>query len=169
MSKLQMIKSLYEYNEWANNELLHAASRVSEEELAREIGGSFGSIQGNLLHILGSHVSWLMRWTGKPPELAKVEPGRVMPAIRQSYNWAHDRLREFVGSLDESALEQVVSFMDPREGAWHTWQRPLWQVLLSVGTHGGHHRAEVAMALTSLGYAPGELDYSQFCWRRSST
>ena len=33
MSKLEMIRSLFEYNEWANEQLLEAAARVDEEEL----------------------------------------------------------------------------------------------------------------------------------------
>src|SRR3990172_11098579 len=101
MSKLEMVRSLFEYNEWANEQVLEAAARVNEEELTRERGVSFGSVQGILLHILGSHVSWLMKWTGEPPPLARVEPGRVMPAIRESFDVAHERLRAYVSSLTD--------------------------------------------------------------------
>src|SRR3972149_9739415 len=99
MSKLEMVRSLFEYNEWANEQVLEAAARVDEEALTRERDVSFGSVQGILLHILGSHVSWLMKWTGETPSIARVEPGRVMLAIRESYASAHERLRQFVGSL----------------------------------------------------------------------
>ncbi len=166
MSKLEMVRSLFEYNEWANEQVLEAAARVDEEELTRERDVSFGSVQGILLHILGSHVSWLMKWTGETPPIAKVEPGRVMPAIRQSYANAHERLRQFVGGLSDGRLDDVSSLMDPQGGEWRTWHRPFWQVMLSVGSHAMAHRAEAAMILTSLGSSPGEIDYSYFCWRR---
>ena len=36
MSKIEFIRSIYGYNEWANGHVLDAASKLSEEELARE-------------------------------------------------------------------------------------------------------------------------------------
>ncbi len=46
MSKLEMVRSLFEYNEWANERVLEAAIRVDEEELRRKREVSFGSIEG---------------------------------------------------------------------------------------------------------------------------
>ncbi len=128
---------------------------------------SFGSIQGILLHILASHVSWLMKWTDETPPLARIEPGRAMVAIRQSYATAHERLNDYVGSLTDARLDEVSALLDPQDdGEWRTWQRPAWQVMLSVGSHAMAHRAEVATILTALDSSPGEIDYSYFCWRQ---
>jgi uncharacterized damage-inducible protein DinB len=169
MSKLEMTRSLFEYNEWANCRMLEAAGQVDETELVRAREAGFGSIQGILLHILGSHVSWLMKWTGEAPPLARVEAGRVVDALRKSYGTVHERLREYVWSLNESQVEEVTSVLDPQDGTWRTWERPFWQVLLSVGSHAMAHRAEAALALTELGASPGEIDYSMWCWRRHAT
>ena len=166
MSKLEMIRSLFEYNEWANEQVLEAAARVDEEELTRKREVSFGSIEGILLHILGSHVSWLIKWTGETPRIAKVEPGRVVEAIRESYASGHERLGKFVETLTEKQLNEVSRLMDPQDGEWRTWSRPFWQVMLSVGSHAMAHRAEAAMILSELGSSPGEIDYSYYCWRR---
>ncbi len=165
MSKLEMVRSLFEYNEWANSRLLEAAAQVSEEELARERSVAFGSVHGILLHILASHVSWLIKWTGETPPIARVEPGRVVPAISQSYRDAHERLLAFVGTLTDAHLDDVASLIDPQDGEWRQWQRPLWQVMLSVGSHAMPHRGEAAMILSELGSSPGEIDYSMWCWR----
>ena len=67
MGKLEMIRRLYEYHEWADDRLLEAACRAPEETLTRGAEIPFGNARDNLLHILGSQVSWLMRWTGEPP------------------------------------------------------------------------------------------------------
>ena len=167
MSKLEMVRSLFEYNQWANEQLLEAAARVDEEELTREREVIFGSIQGLLLHNLASHMSWLMKWTGETPPVARIEPGRVMAAIRESYATAHERLQDFLGSLTDARLDEVSPLLDPQEdGEWRTWHRPTWQVMLSVGSHAMAHRAEVAMILSALDSSPGEIDYSYFCWRR---
>ena len=49
MASLDHIRALYDYNAWANEHLLEAASSVDEAELAKELGASFGSVEGNLL------------------------------------------------------------------------------------------------------------------------
>src|SRR3990172_6049570 len=127
MSKTELIRSLFDYNEWANNAILDAASGVSEGEITRDLGpggAGHGNLQGILLHILGSHVSWLMKWTGEPPHIARVEPGRVMPAIRESFDVAHERLRAYVGSLTDEALDAETELMDPAAGRPLRTSRP---------------------------------------------
>ncbi len=82
MGALQQIRALYEYNEWANDHVLEAASGLSEEELGRKLGACLESVQGNLAHTLVAQVVWLARWTGsgraKMPELDEV---RTLDAI----------------------------------------------------------------------------------------
>jgi uncharacterized damage-inducible protein DinB len=164
-----MVRSLFDYNEWANDRVLEAAARVDEAELLRERNASFGSIHGILLHNLGSHVSWLIKWTGAPPVLARLDEGHVVAGLKESYATVHRALRDYVGSLTEEQVEQVTSLSDPQDGVWRTWERPAWQMLLSVGSHAMAHRAEAAMLLTELGASPGEIDYSMWCWRGHET
>ena len=108
MSKLEMIRRLYEYHECADDRLLDAAARVAEQELARDANIPFGNARDNLLHILGSQVSWLMRWTGESPQLAKIEPGIVASALSESFAWAHERLRSYIGALTEDQVEAPI-------------------------------------------------------------
>jgi len=167
MSNRDIVRSLFEYNEWANGRLLDAAAEVNEADLEREFGGT--SLQAIFLHILGSHVSWLAKWTGEMPPLARVESGRVAAALRESYHAAHQRLWAYVGSLSDESLDAATSLFDPDENEeWRTWERPTWQVMLSTGTHAMQHRGEAALILTSLGHSPGQLDYSYWCWRSKS-
>jgi len=167
MSKLEMIKRLYEYHEWADNRLLDAAARLPEDDLSRDADIPFGNARDNLLHILGSQVSWLMRWTGEPPQLAKIEPGRVAEALSESFSSAHDRLRSYIGALTEGQVEAQIKFTEFDQGKPHELERPMWEMLLSVGSHGMSHRGEVAAVLTAAGASPGEIDYSEFAWRRT--
>ncbi|MEX1195525.1 MAG: DinB family protein [Dehalococcoidia bacterium] len=166
MSKLEMIRRLYQYHEWADDRLLTAAARVPEEVLTQAADIPFGNARDNLLHILGSQVSWLMRWTGEPPELATIEPGRVVTALSESYRWAHHRLGSYIGALTEEEVELPIKFVEFDGGKQHNLERPMWEVLLSVGSHGMGHRGEVAAVLTAAGASPGEIDYSEFAWRR---
>ena len=160
MSALEQIHALYEYNEWANNHVLDAASGLSEEELSQELGASFGTVQGNLWHAVGAQVLWLGRFTGsRPVELPSLEAGQVLDVIRQAYRTSHEGLRRFVESLSEDGLSRMISYVDTRGAAQ---ERLLWQAMLHVANHGTHHRAETALLLTSLRRPPRQLDYVFF-------
>ncbi len=167
MIGLDMVRSIFEHNEWANNRVIEAATLVSEEDLDSPFGET--SLKAILLHILASHVSWLAMWTGEMPPLARVEPGQVMAAIRDSYDTAHSRLRAYVDTLTYDSLIAVSELLNPdASGYWRTWKRPKWEVMISTGTHAMQHRGEAALILTSLGQSPGEIDYSYWSWRTKS-
>ncbi len=98
--------------------------------------------------------------------MAKVEPGRILAAMRESYDRAHGGIREMVGSLSDERLEEPMTLRNPdQDGGWRTWERERWHVLISMGTHSMQHRGEAALILTSLGHSPGEIDYSYWNWR----
>jgi uncharacterized damage-inducible protein DinB len=157
MHSLDQIRALFEYNEWANGHVLDAAARLDEESLARKLGASFDSIQGNLAHAVGAQNIWLSRWANRPmPAPPAPEAGRVIDALRAAYDASHAGLREFLASLDEEDLERSFDYVDTQGNAQ---SRVLWQTMLHVVNHGTHHRAETAMMLTMLGAAPRQLDY----------
>jgi len=167
MTTLRVITSLYDYHRWANERLLDAADRLNERELSRDAGIPFGNVQDNMLHILGSQVSWIMRLTRKQPELAKLEPGNVVSGMRQSFGWAHDTFASYIDSLTDEDIERVTPFIEFEGNSPHNLAQPLWEVLLSVGSHGISHRSEVATVLTRLGADPEQIDYSEYAWRHA--
>lgn len=72
MTARKMVNAFYDYHRWANERLLDAAAKVDEAELLGEADIPFGCVQDNMLHILGSQVSWIMRLTGAPPHLPRL-------------------------------------------------------------------------------------------------
>ncbi len=160
MGGIEAIRNLYEYNEWANGRLLEAASKLSEEELAREMGASYGSVQGSLGHLAGAQIVWLARWSeGTNPPLAQPQSLRGLAPVRSALERSHEGLRRFVASLSEADVERVVAYTDSRGVAR---ERPLWQLIAHVVNHGTQHRSEAAMLLAALGSSPGDLDYGHF-------
>ena len=63
-------------------------------------------------------------------------------------------------------MQAPMKFTEFDRGKAHELERPMWEMLLSVGSHGTSHRGEVAVVLTAAGASPGEIDYSEFAWRR---
>ena len=60
------IQLLFEYDRWANNRVLQAASALSAEAFTRDLGGSFCSVRDTLVHIIGGEWIWLAYWKTPP-------------------------------------------------------------------------------------------------------
>lgn len=161
MSKLELIRELYEYNDWANNHMLEAAKALTDEEFSRKQGASFESVEGNLAHIVGAQTVWLQRWTGgaNPKPVLEFQKMRGLPSIREAFEKSHAELRSFLALLTEERLEKVLAY---RDSAGNPYERPMWQLMSHVVNHGTHHRAETAMAMGLLGKPMRELDYTYF-------
>jgi len=161
MSKLELIRGVYEYNEWANNHVLEAASRLSDDELSRKQGASFESVEGNLAHIVGAQIVWLQRWTGgsNPKPVLEFQTMRGLPAIQELFASSHAGLREFIASLTDERLDETLAY---RDSAGNPHERVMWQLMAHVANHGTHHRAETAMAMCVMGKPMRELDYVFF-------
>jgi uncharacterized damage-inducible protein DinB len=157
---LPAVRALYAYNEWANGHVLDAAAGLNAEDYGRELGASFGSVRGNLEHVLSAQTVWLARWSGEgAAAMPAGDHSAGLAALREAYRHSHERLRAFVGSLNEDALSRVVTYVDTRGEAQ---ERALWQSMLHVVNHGTHHRAETALLLTALRNPPRQLDYMFF-------
>ena len=168
MSKLELIRALYDYNEYANNRVLEAAARLSGERFAEKQGASFDSVEGNLGHVVAAQMAWLQRWTTGGNTQPTTQLGAIsgLEEIRRAYERSHADLRRFLGSLTEEQLEGVLAYTDSRGNAF---ERVLWQLMVHVANHGSYHRAETAMALTAMGENPGDLDYVYFEIAREPT
>ena len=59
MGKLEVIRSMFGYNEWANDKILEAAAKLSAEELSRKSGLSPKGVTDTLAHAVGTQIFWL--------------------------------------------------------------------------------------------------------------
>jgi uncharacterized damage-inducible protein DinB len=161
MSKLELVRALYEYNEWANNHMLDATAGLTEEEFSRNQGASFESVEGNLAHIVGAQIIWFQRWNGgaNPKPVLEFQKLHGLPEIRETFDRSHAELRSFLASLTDDRLERVLAY---RDSAGNPYERVMWQLMSHVVNHGTHHRAETAMAMGPLGQPMRELDYTYF-------
>ena len=53
------IRTLYDYNAWANHRQLEAAAKLTTEQFLKPMGSIFGSILDTLAHIYGGEWVWL--------------------------------------------------------------------------------------------------------------
>lgn len=160
------IRNIFAYTAWADDLVLDAASRLSEEQLRSEPGGSRGSVLDNLAHVAGAQDNWLAAWRGEARGPRPEPPATgAMAWLRDRFARSHAGMEAFVGTLDDAGVEREIEFTS---GALRRKRWPLWQLMMHVALHSTQHRAETAVALTALGCSPGDLDYGHYCDIRQS-
>src|SRR6266849_9787674 len=110
------IRHLFDYTEWANGLAIDAATKLSEENLRREVQISHGSIFGTLRHMAGAEWIWLERWHGRSPakkeawSLWTTETCADLATLNQRWKEVVDRRTQFISELDESRLAAELPF-----------------------------------------------------------
>jgi uncharacterized damage-inducible protein DinB len=158
---LSSISLLYDYNYWANGQILAAAKKVTAEQFLAPAEFPFGGLRGTLVHILGAEQAWRVRFEGKA-HLIEDYLETAFPTIESlEARWREDEasMRAYLTSLREDDLEKGVSY--PINGG-KTRTRILWHCLFHLVNHGAQHRSEAAALLTRYGQSPGDLDFGIF-------
>lgn len=155
---LDEIRTLFDYDRWANQRLCEAVVALPHETADREIGFqfSFPTLKGMLSHILGAHIVWLGRWRGASP--AAVPSGKDfidLAVLRARWDQAEADLTAFVVGLSEADLARTIHYKNTQGQAFAL---PLGSLMQHLVNHGTHHRSEVATMLTMLDVSPPSMD-----------
>jgi uncharacterized damage-inducible protein DinB len=154
---LEIIRSLYEYNVWANQRVLLAASNLTPEQFLAPEGTSYPSVRDTLVHTMSAEWIWLSRWQGTSPRaMLEAIDFLNLQSIQKRWNAIEAETLRFIEQLNLPQLDEVVSYLNTRN---EKWAYPLWQQMFHQVNHATQHRSEVAAILTHFGCSPGELDY----------
>lgn len=154
------VAKLFAYGRWANALVLDSAASLEPEEFTRQIGGSFGSVQGTLAHLCGADWVWLERFLGRSPrELPAAEELTALPTLRARWKDVEEGLRTFADTLTPERLAQPLSYVSFK-GDPFTY--PLGETLTHLVNHGTYHRGQVATLVRQLGKSPATTDYSRY-------
>lgn len=154
---LDVIRSLYQYNVWANRRILTATSGLTPEQFVAPAGSSYPSVRDTLVHIMGAEWIWLSRWNGiSPNAMFAVIDFPNLQSIQTRWDAIEAETQQLIDQIDPSQLTEVVSYINTRG---EKWAYPLWQQIVHQVNHATQHRSEVAAMLTYFGNSPGDLDY----------
>ena len=156
----EMIRFLYQYNQWADRRTLDACIPLTNEQFTRNLGSSFGSVRDTLVHIYGADWVWNERFMGRSPS------GLAGPSAYPDLESVWEKLEEigcyyveFVSKLTGQDLERVIRY---KNIAGEELSNPLWQSLHQVSNHATYHRGQVATLLRQLGVKPLSTDLIMF-------
>lgn len=157
MDKLTL-SIMFNYNYWANRKILAAAQGLSTKQYMNDARLGFGSIHETLVHILAAERLWRRRMLDgeTPTRVLDVNDLRSLDELRMKWEEEEGLMRAGLDRLPEHALGQMVAYKTTKGVAYEGIR---WQVLAHVINHGTQHRTEVALALTTFGHSPGDIDF----------
>jgi uncharacterized damage-inducible protein DinB len=162
----QEMRTLYDYNAWANHRSLEAASKLTTEKFVQPMGSSFSSVRDTLAHIYGAEWIWLERFQGcSPSSLPDTTQFADVASLRERWNEHEARLLTFVGGLTQSDLDRVMEYKTLKFGVY---SNALWQSMQHLVNHGSYHRGQVATLLRQHGAEPILTDLMHFYRERAT-
>lgn len=154
------LKTLYAFNAWARKRILDAVAQLDEGAYRKDLGNSFGSVHGTVVHILGAEEAWLRRWHGmSPTALLSPDTFASFTEVRRHWDALEADYQRFLAGLTEQDVQRVFHYRDLRGNAYAT---PLWQMMQHVVNHSSYHRGQVTTLLRQLGAKPVATDLIAF-------
>lgn len=153
-----ILADAFGHHVWATLRLIDACLPLTDEQLASQVPGTYGSILDTVRHLVGADRSYLELLSGG--KVAAIDEETMdLPALRAAMAangpvWA----TVIAGDLDPD--EVLVRRRDDGSES----HAPLGIRLAQVVHHGTDHRSQVCTALTSLEITPPEIDAWDFAW-----
>lgn len=159
LSPADILRDLYAFNHWGHAKIFAQVVNLSKTlYFAKTEHNTYANIHDTLAHTLAAEYVWLSRVCDgvSPPTLFSAADFISFTDLKAAWD-AHDaKLAAYLHTLTDAECERVVHYTTT-EGA--PLSQTVWQILHHVIIHGMQHRAELAAALTSFGYSPGNIDY----------
>lgn len=156
----QDIKLLYQYNRWANVQVLDASSKLTEAQFTRDLSSGHRSVRDTLAHILAAEWIWHRRWNGiSPKALFNPLDFPNVGALRVKWADVEREQTEFVTAVTDESLERVIAYVNTKG---EEWEYTLCQMMQHVVNHSSYHRGQVATMLRQLGAEPAPTDFLVF-------
>jgi uncharacterized damage-inducible protein DinB len=163
---LEDVRTLYDYNAWANHRALETCAAVPPGEFTRDLASSFPSLRDTLAHIYGAEWVWLERWQGRMP--TALPSGVDFPDLETTGRRLAEvdrNLIDYVASLRAGDLERVLEI---KTTAGVPFAQPLWQMLQHLANHSTYHRGQVTTLLRQLGAKAVSTDMIVFYRERAA-
>lgn len=157
MLETAFFKKLYQYHDWANQQVRDEAARLDDTAYRKDFGQAWGSVHGTLAHLLAAERIWMARWRGVSPQgRPDGAEWNTLDALRATWEPLQAERMVFLDSLSGDDLSRVVEYKNTKGDLF---AHPLWWQLYHVVNHGTDHRGYLSIMLTELGFPPSPLDF----------
>jgi uncharacterized damage-inducible protein DinB len=134
--------ALYDYMYWANRRYFDVAKGLTEDQLHRMQGHSWGDVHAMFVHMMSSEWVWLQRWQGISPKgHFNKDDYPTLASVEKRSSELEAEMRAFIQSQTDQSLQSVITYTNFQG---ETFKVPLWQMLMHITNHETHHRGELA-------------------------
>lgn len=157
MIQLSTVRTLLEYSDWANDQVLTASGSLTDAQLDQPFDMGPGSLRRTLIHTYNGEYVWLQRWkqVSETKWPSESEPASVAD-VRERFHAVWIDRDGFLATLDDAALQRAQTYRDSRGDLFRA---PLGEMLMQGCVHSIHHRAQIVNMLRRLGAGVADLDY----------
>lgn len=145
-----LLVDLFRHNRWANLALIDACARLEPAQLAAAVPGALGPVVTTLWHIAANEEAYTATIASDPPPAQPSAPPSIAE-LRERLFQSGTRLVDLAGSLDPGLILRA-------EWRGQPYEMPARVPLLQAINHGTEHRAQITLALASIGVIPPVLD-----------
>ena len=166
---LEFTQLMAHYNQWMNQRMYAAASRLEANLLMKDQGACFGSVFGTLQHLAVGDTIWLLRFATHPSGFASLAPlqhGPKPTALNQPLfaHWAD--LQAYRQKLDATlvAWSQEIQPAHLAQPLHYTNMAGVKQckafapLVTHIFNHQTHHRGQASTLLHQMGVDVGVTD-----------
>jgi uncharacterized damage-inducible protein DinB len=144
----QLLQQYATYNLWANKVILETINGLSEDQINKEITGSFPSVYKTILHMMEVENVWWERlklaeqttlsgwFTGNISELSK----KLLQLSQQWLDW--------IKHSNEVNITHVFAYYNSQK---EYFKQPVYEMLLHLFNHQSYHRGQIVTMLRQLG------------------
>ena len=144
-NQIDVIDKLFEYNLWANSQLIELCSGLDDDQMEITAEGVFGRIHPTLVHIIRAEGGYLNRLTGSRPWAEELDWDNMpMSDLLAMAQLSGNQFIAIAGKADPTTRYDIESQGKP----YHFFN---WTLLLQALYHGIEHRTQIKILLTHLG------------------
>lgn len=164
--KVDDIRELFSYTEWANARILEVLEGLSEEQLTRTMESSFPTIRDTWIHIIVAEWIWLCRWKGTSPTAfpSWAENAPSLGVLTKNLRDIEAERRELLDSVTDDDLLRDLPY---RSMKGDPFVNPLHFQMAHVANHSTYHRGQLTTMLRQAGAAPPATDLIVFIRTRN--
>jgi uncharacterized damage-inducible protein DinB len=148
------------FNAWATGRVLDSVRALSAEQYSRDLGNSYGGVEGTLIHIYQADQIWFARLEGRPTgSLAAFQPPAGRETFERDWRALLDHIIAWAEGLSATDWDRVVAY---RNTEGRPFETPVRQIILHLVNHNSYHRGQITTLLRQLGHAPVGTDLMSY-------
>ncbi|HTC62422.1 MAG TPA: DinB family protein [Candidatus Saccharimonadales bacterium] len=152
----ELLRFLFQYNQWADRRILDACASLSNEQFTRNLGSSFSSVRDTAAHLYGAEYVWNERINGRSPTALVTGAGFLdLASVRDKLEEMDAYYIDYVSKLTQQDLDRVIRY---KGFTGEEFSNPLWQSLHQLTNHASYHRGQITTMLRQLGVKPVSTD-----------